>query len=174
MAPTQSSRVTRLRPAVQTTQASRAGLRKVTSEELPQLTREELPSDLRRLAGYFESVFFTTPRRVAFKPQWKNDTDHLDHIVDDTQLAQELELGERATFVDDNGRRAIVINTPMGCACVFERYTDQPWTLAQNAPHELILAGVLESSGGLDEERLRTFFLLGGLLSHINSQMAAE
>lgn len=163
---------TPLRPSLVKTRIE-GGLRTTTAIELGNSDRSQLSPNELRLADYFESVFNETSHRLAYNANWANHTDHLNHIVDDEQLARQLEIGERGSFVDDHGRRAMVINTPMGNICVFERFTDQPWTLAFHVPASLLRCGLFESSSGrLDEEQLRTLFLIGGLLTNINSQMA--
>lgn len=164
---------TPLRPSLVKTRIQ-AGQRTTTSIEVGDDDRSKLSSKELRLASYFESVFSSTPHRLVYNANWENGTDYLNGIVQDQALFDQLEIGERASFVDNHGRRALAICTPMGIACVFERYTDQPWTLAYHMPLPLVRCGLFDSdSGRLTEESLRTLFLIGGLLNNINSQMAA-
>lgn len=64
----------------------------------------------------YESILST----IDFDPAWKNATGYLDAAVE-ADLG--LKPGALTKFVDDFGRRAIVIGTRFGNVVVFERYS---------------------------------------------------
>jgi hypothetical protein len=89
-------------------------------------------------------------KSVEFKPEWRNGTGYLDHIVKDESIV------EQSAFVDSGGRRAIVTPTPFGNVVVFERYSvadmdDRPMVFVCNVPGEIrkFFGGMM--SGSLSE-----------------------
>lgn len=73
-------------------------------------------------------------KEIQFDKNWKNGTGYLNGAV-----SADLGLvpGEVRSFVDDHGRRGVVIGTRVGNVALFERYTDDRGVIVFNAPEEV-------------------------------------
>ena len=107
----------------------------------------------------FEKILDTIVAEIPFNPQWANGTGYLNGAVSG-EHAPKLASRERAMFVDNHGRRAIVVGTTMGNAVVFERYTKSPdnrEVLVCNLPDEV--GYIFDCTTNLTEDKLH--FLVG-------------
>jgi hypothetical protein len=59
---------------------------------------------------------------VPYDSKWENGTGYLDRALKEP-LFRSLGPGEYARFVDDVGRKAIVIGTQLGPVIIFQRYS---------------------------------------------------
>lgn len=79
----------------------------------------ELTFTQKRFNEAFESA---TP--VAFQESWRNATGYLDYAANEEFAGQGFEAGQRLSFVDNFGRRAVLIIVAKGHnLVVFERYS---------------------------------------------------
>lgn len=81
----------------------------------------------------FMRAFNSTVARLQCKPEWANGTGYFNHAVYDEELKTQIPLGDRGTFVDGYGRKALVLHTRLGIAVVFERYSEGSTALVCNA-----------------------------------------
>jgi hypothetical protein len=71
----------------------------------------------------FNDLFDSIEEVVPFNPSWKNGTGYLDGGVK-SDSAVGLPKGRRVKFVDDMGRRCVLIGTEHGNIVLFKRYAD--------------------------------------------------
>ena len=74
-------------------------------------------------AEKFCSKFYSISTIIEFNPSWKNGTGYLDNAVNGIHQIVLL-AGSEATFIDDDGRRAIAVGTEFGTIVMFERYKE--------------------------------------------------
>lgn len=110
----------------------------------------------------FLSAFNATVARVEFQPRWASGTGYFDGALEDAELRAMVRLGDRAAFVDDQGRKALVLHSKLGMVVVFEHHT-HPNTLvcdAEDAYNQLHQQEVIDISTILQLPALRTLLLL--------------
>ena len=83
--------------------------------------------------------------RIEFDPAWKNGTGYLDG-------ATRLQLEKPVSFIDDHGRRGVIIPNSFGkgSLVVFRRYSLEPSILVFNAENNSAIR--LETTGQFAEE----------------------
>lgn len=116
---------------------------------------------------FFNKVSDTIENILAFNPEWKNNTDYLDHAVEG-EHAPELKPGELAKSVSDDDRPIILIGTPIGNVVIFKRYTDNDDVYVFNASRKFdsIIGPFLRNS--LSEGNLISLFNIPDLAAGDN------
>lgn len=135
----------------------------------------------RPVVELFLAAFGSTIHRLTFKPSWHNGTGYFDAAVHDEDVLRQLPLGERGSFVDDQGRKALVLHTSFGLVMVFERYNDGPVPLVCNYDDRLrSLSPFDEHVGAMKLHHVQDLLLLTQLSvyharvqAHLNGETAA-
>lgn len=107
----------------------------------------------------FNAVFNAIDESVEFSTEWKNSTGYLDGVFKE-ELCEQLKPGAMVKFIDDFGRKAIMVGTRFGNAVVFQRYKDNEDVFVTNGPSVFYRLTHLPTTGGWGEAEM--FRFLGG------------
>ena len=105
-------------------------------------------SEINMAAEHFNECYnslTTTGQAVNFNQLWHNGTGYMNGAADGPH-APKLNMGQMKASTDDNGRRIIIIGTPIGNAVVFERYSTAAGVFVANYATALSDTGIVPSS----------------------------
>lgn len=112
------------------------------------------------VANIFARAFEAVEQILVFKEEWSNGTGYFDGAVKG-ETAPRLQPGVAARFIDNIGRRAIVVGTRFGNVVVFERYANNNiGAFVLNYPTKLGQFRLFDTSGGVGERDMG--LLVGG------------
>lgn len=111
----------------------------------------------------FPLVFEAIENEVEFDSKWSNGTGYFDNAK-----FMDLLPGAMVKSIDPNGRKIILMGSPLLTIVFFERYSDRKDIIVSNA--HVAIEQAFDMTSNLTEEQLAVFFNVDSGTPEVNEQ----
>lgn len=101
------------------------------------VNRKENPREHADGAALFYRTYEQISRQLPYEPTWREGTPNFPGILKHPVFTA-LAIAEMVRFVDDQGRKAIVVGTDHGPCVIFQRYRNSPHAFKLNGPEQVL------------------------------------